>query len=249
MRIKITFQYVVAFFALNMIMVELHEQAHINTGYFICGCYGSRNFNVWNTCEQCALQQLSFLAPLAGPLFSCGLMWLGAWWIAKSSNHRKKITGFSLLFSNLPFARIFTAMAGGGDEKVVIQAISGNADPFIGKLIAALLVTMICLPPIIIAYRKLDSPKRFLLILGFAIIPLIYGMLYQHIFLNWLLNKGIASNTYILGTPSLILLHFLLMLLLLISYGKGLLQSDRKIIVKSAANIPPNSALGLKPGA
>lgn len=46
MQIKITFRYVMAFFALNMIMGELHEQAHINAGYFICGCYGPRNFNV-----------------------------------------------------------------------------------------------------------------------------------------------------------------------------------------------------------
>jgi len=67
-------------------------------------------------------------------------MWLGGWWMAKSSNHKKKLLGFSLLFSNLPFARIFTALVGGGDEKVVIQAISGNADPFVGKLIAALIL-------------------------------------------------------------------------------------------------------------
>jgi len=83
-----------------------------------------------------------------------------------------------------------------------------------------------------IAYRKLKAPKRFLLITGFAIIPLIYGMLYHHIFLNWLLEKGIASDNYILGTPFLILLHFLLMLLLLIFSGKSLLQPDKKDIVK-----------------
>ena len=230
MQIKITFRYIMAFFALNMIMGELHEQVHINTGYFICGCYGPRNFNVWATCEQCVSQQWSFLATLAGPLFSCSLMWLGAWWVAKSSNNIKRILGFSLLFSNLPFARIFTALVGGGDEKVVIQAISGNIDPFISKLIAVLIVTTICLPPMIIAYKKSDVTYRFLLITGFAIIPLIYGMLYHHIFLNWLLKKGIASNSYILGTPSLILLHFLLMLLLLIFFRKGLLQPGKKDI-------------------
>ena len=84
MQIKITFRYVIAFFALNMIMAELHEQAHINTGYFICGCYGPRNFNVWTTCEQCVLPQWSFLATLAGPLFSCSLMWLGTWQVSST---------------------------------------------------------------------------------------------------------------------------------------------------------------------
>ncbi|HKO81274.1 MAG TPA: hypothetical protein VJU78_12800 [Chitinophagaceae bacterium] len=233
MQIKITFRYVIAFFALNMIMVELHEQVHINTGYFICGCYGPRNFNVWAIGEHCALQQWSFVATLTGPLFSYALMWLGAWWIAKSSNHKKKILGFSLLFANLPFARIFTALAGGGDEKVVMQAVSGNADPFISKLNAALIVTVVCLPPMIVAYRKLNAPNRFLWITGFAMMPLIYGMLYHHIFLNWLLKKGIASNSYILGTPSLILLHFILMLLLLIFFRKDLVQTGKRNITKA----------------
>jgi hypothetical protein len=233
MQIKLTIRFIIAFFALNMIMAELHEQAHINTGYFICGCYGPRDFNVWATCEQCPSQKWAFLATLAGPLFSCSLMWLGAWLIANSSNHKKKIAGFSILFANLPFARIFTALIGGGDEKVVIQALSGHTDPFISKLIAAFIVTLICLPPMIIAYRKLNVPNRLLFIIGFAVIPLIYGMLYHHIFLNWLLKQGIASNSYILGTPFLILLHFLLMLLLLFFFRKDLHQSDKKRIVRA----------------
>ncbi|OQP60457.1 hypothetical protein A3860_33595 [Niastella vici] len=227
MQLKITFRYVIAFFALNMLMVELHEQAHIITGYLICGCYGPRDFNVWATCERCVFPQWSFLATLAGPVFSCSLMWLGAWLMAKSTGHKKKVLGFSLLFSNLPFARIFTALAGGGDEKIVIQAIRGNIGLVWSQLMAILIVTIICLPPMIIAYKKSAVPNRFLLITGFATIPLIYGMLYQHLFLNWLLKKGIGSQSYILGTPSLILLHFLLMLLLFFLFRKGLLQCGR----------------------
>ena len=133
-----------------------------------------------------------------------------------------KVLGFSLLFANLPFARIFTALAGGGDEKVVIQTILGGADPSLCKLITTLVVTLICLPPMIIAYRKLIVSNPFLVITGFAIIPLIYGMLYHHIFLNWLLKKGIASGSYILGTPSLVLLHFLLMALVLFFFRKSI---------------------------
>ena len=237
MRIQLTLPYIIAFFALNLIMGELHEQAHINTGYFICGCYGPRDFNVWSTCEQCALPQWSFLATLAGPLFSYSMMWLGAWWIAKSTDARMKVFGFSLLFANLPFARIFTALMGGGDEKVVIQAIAGNINPFTTKIIAALLVTLICLPPMIIAYRNLIARRRFLWIAGFAIVPLIYGMLYHHMFLNWLLKKGIAADSKILGTPTLVLLHFLLMVLLLIVFGKSLFRSDKTdILTKGAQN-------------
>lgn len=228
MQVKITFRYVMAFIALNLVMGELHEQVHINTGYFICGCYGPRDFNVWSTCENCRLPNWSFLATLAGPLFTCSLMWLGAWWIAKSADHKMKVFGFSLLFANLPFARIFTALVGGGDEKVVIQTFIGNADPIVSKIIAAFVVTAICLPPMIIAYRKLDVPNRFLWIAGFAMVPLIYGMLYHHMFLNWLLRKGIASNSYVLGTPSFVLIHFLVMLLILTFYRRELFQVGKR---------------------
>ncbi|WP_072038998.1 hypothetical protein [Flavihumibacter solisilvae] len=221
MRIKPTLPFVMGFFALNMIMAELHEQVHIQAGYFICGCYGERNFNVWNTCGQCAQSQWSFLATLAGPLFSCSLMWLGAWWIVKSSQPQKMLSGFLLIFTNLPFARIFTALIGGGDEKVVIQSVSGIADPVIRRLITIVLVTAICLPPMVIAYKKLNNPRRLLWIVGFAILPLIYGMLYHHMFLNWLLEKGIGSGVYVLGTPNLILVHFILMLLLLVACRKA----------------------------
>lgn len=79
----------------------------------------------------------------------------------------------------------------------------------------------------IIAYRKLNARRRFLWIAGFAITPLIYGMFYHHMFLNWLLKNGIAAESKFLGTPSLVLLHFLLMLLLLILFGKSLFASNK----------------------
>ena len=166
MRIKLTLPFVRGFFALNMIMAELHEQVHIQTGYLMCGCYGPRDFNVWATCEHCSLQHWTFLATLAGPLFSCSLMWLGTWWVAKSSNPQRIILGFLLIFANLPFARIITAVAGGGDEKVVIQAVSGIADPLVRRLVTVLVVTSICLPPMMIAFSKLNVQKRFLWITG-----------------------------------------------------------------------------------
>jgi len=225
MRLQITARYIIAFFALNMIMGELHEQAHINTGFLVCGCYGSRDFNVWATCEQCANPALAFLSTLAGPLFSCMLMWLGAGWFSRSTHEAKRMAGFALLFANLPFARIFTAVMGGGDEKVVIQALIGDHyNLAVSKILAAIVVTLICLPPMIMLAKKLTNKNRIWIIAGFAIIPLIYGMLYSHIFLNWLLKKGVLSNTHFLGTPDIIIVHFLCMLILFLVSYKGLLQ-------------------------
>jgi len=238
MQIRITFAYLLAFFALNMIMGELHEQAHIQTGYLICGCYGPRDFNVWSTCENCARSAWAILATAAGPLFSCSLMWLGAWWISKGSSEKIKLLGFALLFSNLPFARIFTALVGGGDEKVVIKSLLGNSDPWVAKVIASIIVLAACLPPMIIAFKNLKQPRPLLIIIGFAVIPLIYGMLYHHMFLNWLLKKGIGAETFLLGTPQLVLLHFFFMVLVLFFSRKGLVPAQTDVVQNAGFVIP-----------
>ncbi|HMX80719.1 MAG TPA: hypothetical protein PLG91_10430, partial [Ferruginibacter sp.] len=109
MKLRISWQFVLAFFALNMVMGELHEQAHISTGYWICGCYGSRDISSWSTCVDCANPAWAFWATATGPLFSCSRMWLGAWLFTQSGSVAKRSMGFSLVFANLPFARMFTA--------------------------------------------------------------------------------------------------------------------------------------------
>ncbi|HEX9930788.1 MAG TPA: hypothetical protein VGB02_19805 [Pyrinomonadaceae bacterium] len=66
LHLRITFGYLLALFALMICSGELHEQVHITTGYFVCGGYGARDFNVWHTIEPCAAPSLAFLATLAG---------------------------------------------------------------------------------------------------------------------------------------------------------------------------------------
>lgn len=225
MQLRITWKYIAAFIALHFIMGELHEQAHISTGYFICGCYGPRDFNVWSTCEQCANPAWAFLATLAGPLFSCSLMWLGASWFSRSLNENKRMIGFSLLFANLPFARIFTALVGGGDEKVVVQALLGDTgNSLSSKIIAASVVLLVCLPPILMVGKKILNRHRWGIVAGFSIIPLLYAMLYQRLFLNWLLQKKVLPEVHIAGTPDIILYHFGIMLIILVFFRQGLIE-------------------------
>ena len=46
MRLHIGWKYVLGFLALNGMVSELHEQAHMTTGRIVHGCYGPRDFNV-----------------------------------------------------------------------------------------------------------------------------------------------------------------------------------------------------------
>jgi hypothetical protein len=223
MSFRISWQYLLAFFGLNMFLGELHEQAHITTGYFICGCYGERDFSVWSTCDNCAHSDWSFLATLAGPVYSFILMWLGGLWFSRSLNISRKALGFSILFANLPFARLFTAFMGGGDEKVVFQHLTSLA--VFPKIAAILIVGLLVIPPVVLVYRNLSNNFRGWIIAAFLVLPLVYGMLYHHMFLNYLLHQGIGTSITIMGTPDIIIIHTLVMLLIVLFSRKALINA------------------------
>jgi hypothetical protein len=223
MSFRISWQYVLAFFGLNMFLGELHEQAHITTGYFICGCYGERDFSVWSTCDNCAHSDWSFLATLAGPVYSFILTWLGGLWFSRSLNIYRKALGFSILFANLPFARLFTAFMGGGDEKVVFQHLTGLA--VFPKIAAILIVGLLVIPPVVLVYRNLSNNFRGWIIAAFLVLPLVYGMLYHHMFLNYLLHQRIGTSITIMGTPDIIIIHTLVMLLIVLFSRKALINA------------------------
>src|SRR6188474_451553 len=121
MQLKWSFSFVVAFLLLLLVMMELHELVHITVGRIICGCWGTRDFNVWSLADHCRENNQSWwLATLAGPLFSFGVMWLGARMLSSPSLQNRSI-GFVFIFANIPFGRITTVMMGGGDEMVVLR--------------------------------------------------------------------------------------------------------------------------------
>ncbi len=223
MSLKISWQYLVGFISLNMIMGELHEQAHIQTGYMICGCYGFRNFSVWTVCETCKHSGYALWATAAGPLFSYLVYWLSGLWLLKHAKDVYRRFGLALLFASLPFARIFTALMGGGDEKVVLMGLLGHQFPPVALKISAVLLTLLfCLPPLLMGIRQLPGKQKWWYAAGFIIGPLLFGMLWQRFFLNRLLEQGTGAFPVIAGTPRLVLIHFLFMVFLFLSFGRSL---------------------------
>lgn len=216
LNIKISLKYLAALFPLTIISGELHEQVHITTGRIICGGYGPRDFNAWQTAADCAQPSLAFLATMVGPLFSYLVMWLGAFLLLKAKSLNYKAIGFTLIFAPLPFARVFTVAMGGGDEKVVLRRfLEGDFSPATIKIFAFLLVSLFCVPPVLIALRSIKNRFSLLYVIGFCVLPLIILGAYVLTFLNSLLASGFLSEVSILGTPNLVIAHFLLMAVLL----------------------------------
>ena len=217
MRLHMTWKYPVAFLALNGVISELHEQAHITIGRIVHGCYGPRDFNVWQTCAE-GVQQLPFAASLAGPVFSYSVMWLGVWLLLRGATLHSRSIGFSLIFAPTPFARIFTAVMGGGDEKVFFSTLAGDAlAPASVRILALLTVLAFCLPPIVIAWRAIEHRWRTWIIAGFCVLPLVVIMAYKFKFLNGLLHDGVLATPVIIGTQPLVLLVFGVMLVITVA--------------------------------
>ena len=232
MKIRITWQYFLAFFALNGVISELHEQAHITTGRLVTGCYGPRDFNNWSSCAEGA-QGLPWAAPLAGPLFSYLVVWFGVWLLYRATSVAQKSLAFSLIFAPLPFARIFTAAMGGGDEKILLTRIFDGLPESVARWYALALTLLICAPPIVIACRVLTNRTRMWYVAGFCVVPLLVIWCYKLRFLNGLLHQGLFAEPSILGTPLFVHIVFGIMVATLIAKGSWLRRIDgRKPLIR-----------------
>jgi hypothetical protein len=180
MKLRLSFKYIITFLLLLIVMMELHEIVHISVGRLLCGCWGPRDFNVWSLCEGCdANQPMSWLATLAGPVFSFTLMWWGTFWL--NATHPAKVAvGFSLIFSNIPFGRITTVMMGGGDEMVVLRHFLPLDMARSEKiLIGSVILLIVGLPPILKAYWAVNNQRSWQFILGFLTLPLAFLLVYS----------------------------------------------------------------------
>jgi hypothetical protein len=224
MKLKLSFGYIIAFLLLTVVMLELHETVHIITGRIICGDWGDRDFNVWSLCKDCSLHHAnSWLATLAGPLFSLALMWVGMFLLYRANDNIKAI-GFALIFSNIPFGRISQAMMGSGDEMIVTKALlKGSFSHTQLILICSVILLILGLPPIIKAYRIMKNKMAWLYIIGFLTLPLVFILTYVLSALNTILNKGFLAAPWIMGTPLIITIHTLIAIGLLAGFYKKLL--------------------------
>jgi hypothetical protein len=223
MQLKLSLRYVLTFLLLVLVMLELHETVHIITGRIICGTWGTRDFNVWRLCEDCEkAHPLSWIATLAGPLFSFMMMWLGAWFLYSKSTGNQ-LFGFALVFADIPFGRISQAMMGSGDEMMVARHLLHTQFSHTQIVIVCSVILLVAgLPPIVMAYRYIKNKYAWLYLLGFLTLPLVFIMGYVLTFLNYLLAKGLLSSVWIMGTPLLITVHTIAALILLLFARKCL---------------------------
>ncbi len=196
-----TFRWWVAFSLLILAIHEAHELVHVVTGRLLCGTWASRDFNAWWFTRDCD----SVLPTLAGPLFSYLLMLAGAAIAAKWESPRRWI-GVALLFAANPFARLFTAVMGGGDEMVVGRRIAGVAENTMAVRVAVLLVVAsICVSVMVAGWRALGGlNRRALWFTGLLLWPMVLTGTLLFVVGNRLLRAGVLAEPAITGAPMLV---------------------------------------------
>lgn len=223
MKIKLSIGFIIAFIALRFIMHEAHELVHTIVGRMICGCWGSRDFNVWFLCEDCyELNQLAVLSTFAGPVFTFFMIWIGVALLADKSNEPKMSLGFALIFANNPFARIFTAGMGKGDEVSGLNSLMDNHS--FSWALGLMIVLLFTIYPLYKAYRSIHNRNR----IGYFILFLLSGIFLDLVIvfglMNRLLRNGVLSNTWILGSPIIVTAFTLVVLVVFLVTRKKIFR-------------------------
>lgn len=238
MTLKLSPRFVIAFMACTFVLHEAHELAHTCVGRFICGCWGQRDFNAWQLCDSCGEQKpYAIIATFAGPLFTYMMMWTGAVLTGKNKTALQNAIGFSLIFANKPFARIFTAATGGGDEVSGLNFFLNNHPlAWIIGLIVVLLITII---PLYKALKLINNSYRAAWFLLFLIGPMLIEWIVIFCLMNSLLKHDVLNNYWILGSPVLATAWTILTLIIFILTRKSLfaLNADYSANARNKASL------------
>ena len=195
-------RWAVAFVALLFVHNEIHEIAHTGVGRLICGEWGPRNFNSWQLA--CSKTPEIVLAPLAGLLWSYGLMWIGYRLLNPAESPAKRSAGFCLVFATMPFGRLYTVAQSGGDEMVILRGAFPAVDPTL-RLSAGLSIVLLLIgPPLYRAASVLSQQRRWIIFTGMLLLPFVLFLIVVLRIANPLLVSGVLASEGLLGSPLLV---------------------------------------------
>lgn len=200
LRFSFDSRWAIAFVALLFVHNELHEIAHTATGRVICGAWGQRNFNTWRVaCQE--LTPVLVIVPIAGLVFSYGLMWVGYYLLRPKYPVTRQSVGFCLIFAAMPFGRMYTVAQSAGDEMVILRGVFPGMNPSLRLVVGLSIVSLLLGPPLYRAFSVLPRRRRVLIFGGLLLLP--YG-LFKILVLevaNPLLQQGLLDSEGMLGSP------------------------------------------------
>jgi hypothetical protein len=213
-KLVLSIPFVVGFIALRHLLHELHEFSHMIAGRAICGVWGTRDFNNVHPMSK-EWYEAGFnhtLVGLEGPVINYIAIWLGAILIRTAKSTSRLSWGLVLIFASLPFARIITALFGGGDEMGVARTWISN--PMAARLINIAIILSILIYPLYTAFKALYVKKnRGWYFAGVLILPMLLEGMLVLLFFNYLLKMGVLNKSWWMGSPILVWMVLLVTLI------------------------------------
>lgn len=204
MKITLTPKNTIALLFLSFFMQETHELSHTSVGRMVCGCWGKRNFNVWNLCGECRDENpLAILATYAGPTYSFLVIWMGFILLSERFSAKVRSIGFALIVSSMPFSRILTPIFGGGDE---VYAFKSHWNNHTLAWIAAVVITLsLAILPCVRLWNAIGNRQRIWWFVGLIFVPFFMtGLVVFGVLQTLLLGNGVLAAYWIMGSPMLI---------------------------------------------
>jgi hypothetical protein len=184
---------------------------------------------LWTLCGNCQINPNGYIATIFGPVFSYAMMWAG-YFILRLSNKKYWNLAFVLILGNLPFARIFTAGMGGGDETTVLKTLLNGQPLLLIKLLGFIVVFALAFMPIYAVYKRLANKNRIWILIAFCVGPMLIMMPYEFILLGKVLKAGFMAAQHFLGIADFIYLHTLLMGCVIVIFRKSMFYAYAKVI-------------------
>lgn len=196
-RLKITWKYILAFYCIIMLYASLHELIHHISGYMICGEWGTKTFNYFETaCEQ---ESKSYWATYTGPLFTFLMMYVGMLILKKNTSTYKNHLGFAMIFAQLPMQRMVSPFFKMNDEFYATSYFFGDTPTVYWSVI--IIIWLMCLPPLIKAFNAIENRFRLLwFIFYFTLFPyIVWGPIFGGLEYLMVSKNVLSQSVYGIG--------------------------------------------------
>ncbi len=222
-KLKLTLKYCIALYCITMLYASLHELVHHFAGYVVCGAWGYKSFNSFETA--CEDDPITYLATYAGPVFTFIMMYVGMFMLRANKSTFHSHLGFAMIFAQMPVQRMIGPIMGFNDEMYATGQLFGYTT--LNTWIVIILVWSICMPPLIQAYKAIQNRKRLLWFLLYALLLpyILFGP--PFVLLEYLMLEKEVFNQTVIGIGLLFVINEIVTILLYLK-TKKYLDPDRR---------------------
>jgi hypothetical protein len=209
--------HIAAFLLLAFLSYQAHQWTRHLVGALLCNGFGTMTFTVTITRESCSFPTL---VTLSGPILTYGLSWLGMF-LLRFPKYR--LFAYALIFASFAHLRFIQTLTGRGDELILAQQWFGISS----RILVALIVFLIDLPPIVAAYHLIANKRRTRVFISSWLFPLpvLIVLLVGNSFLFGTEGNEIHGATLV-GIPLVVLIIELIASVLLVVLGAQALKKE-----------------------